>query len=315
MSSPESLTVQKSTAPARDALRHTQTVPQGDFRFIALDVETACGDQASICQIGIACVEEDNSIQTFSMLIDPQMRFSGFNVQLHGIGPEHVVGAPYFAEALAVILRLLSKYQIFQHSNFDRRAMAAACERAGIETPDLRWSDSVPIARRAWPELKGNGGHGLASLKRKLDLAFEHHDAGEDARAAALVVLHAEQQLGLPFDKLAMLQTAKRPAFQKKPVPAPNPDGPLFGTLVVFSGKLGVSRHVAAEMATRVGMTVETRISSKTTWLVVGGPDTPLFRNSAKSSKYRQAKELTEAGHPIRIINESTFREILNSPA
>lgn len=28
-------------------------LPSGDFRFIALDVETACSDAASICQIGI----------------------------------------------------------------------------------------------------------------------------------------------------------------------------------------------------------------------------------------------------------------------
>jgi DNA polymerase III epsilon subunit-like protein len=40
--------------------------------------------------------------------------------------------------------------------------------------------------------LKGNGDHGLASLKGYLGLSFEHHDAGEDARAAAEVVLYAE---------------------------------------------------------------------------------------------------------------------------
>lgn len=40
--------------------------------------------------------------------------------------------------------------------------------------------------------MRGNGGHGLASLKQHLGLVFEHHDAGEDARAAAEVVLRAE---------------------------------------------------------------------------------------------------------------------------
>ncbi|WP_235857843.1 hypothetical protein [Marimonas lutisalis] len=40
--------------------------------------------------------------------------------------------------------------------------------------------------------MKDNGGHGLASLKQHLGLRFEHHDAAEDARAAAEVVLMAE---------------------------------------------------------------------------------------------------------------------------
>lgn len=39
----------------------------------------------------------------------------------------------------------------------------------------------MAIARKAWPELKGNGGHGLANLKRELDFDFRYHDAGEDA--------------------------------------------------------------------------------------------------------------------------------------
>ena len=76
-------------------------LPQGAFRFIALDVETACGDAASICQIGLACVREGGAIETYATYVDPQMRFSGFNTQLHGIGAEHVAGAPLFGEALA----------------------------------------------------------------------------------------------------------------------------------------------------------------------------------------------------------------------
>lgn len=71
--------------------------------------------------------------------------------------------------------------------------------------PDFRWSDSVLIARRAWPDLKGNGGHGLSNLKKVLRLDFHHHDAGEDARAAAMVVLLAEARLGLSFDEMMAL--------------------------------------------------------------------------------------------------------------
>lgn len=201
--------LESRNGPNRRAFEHTKNIPIGDFRFIALDVETACGDAASICQIGLACVRSDNSIETFSMLIDPETRFDKFNVQLHGIGSEHVLGASCFPDALSLISPLLSEHHLIQHSGFDKRAIAAACLSYDLNQPDWRWSDSVMIARKAWPELKGNGGHGLASLKRELDLAFHHHDAGEDARAAAMVVLHAEARLGMPFDEL-LLPAPKR---------------------------------------------------------------------------------------------------------
>jgi DNA polymerase III subunit epsilon len=198
------------SAPTRPAFAHTPRVPKGRFRFVALDVETACSDAASICQIGLACVQPDNQIQTFSMLVNPETRFDPFNIKLHGIGPDHVADAPRFPAAWDALWPLLTEHHLVQHSNFDKQAVTAACNVNGIAIPDLRWSDSVRIARRAWPELKGNGGHGLANLKRTLNLQFHHHDAGEDARAAALVVLHAEAHLGLPFEELIGLASGTR---------------------------------------------------------------------------------------------------------
>lgn len=167
-------------------------LPVGDFQFIALDVETACGDSASICQIGIACVGFDDSIFTWSTYVDPLMPFAPFNVDLHGIGPETVHGAGSFAQVWPQIWPLLSRHPMVQHSRFDEYAINAACKAQGLPRPRLTWHDSVTIARRAWPELKGNGGHGLANLKQVLNLDFHHHDAGEDARAAAMVVLRAQ---------------------------------------------------------------------------------------------------------------------------
>jgi DNA polymerase-3 subunit epsilon len=170
----------------------TTPLPDGEFQFIALDVETACCDSASICQIGIACVGYDESIRTWSTYVDPQMPFAPFNIDLHGIGPETVRNAANFAQIWPDMLPLLSRHPMVQHSRFDEHAINAACKAHGLLRPRLTWHDSVTIARAAWPELKGNGGHGLANLKQVLNLDFHHHDAGEDARAAAMVVLRAQ---------------------------------------------------------------------------------------------------------------------------
>lgn len=166
--------------------------PKGLFRFVALDVETANNDRGSICQIGVACVRLDHSIETWMTYVDPQVDRWVFTY-LHGISARTVLGAPTFAEVLPVLREALVGYTVYQHSGFDRSAVSAACHHANLAVPDWEWRDSVQVARRAWPELRGNGGHGLASLKQHLGLVFEHHDAGEDARAAAEVVLRAER--------------------------------------------------------------------------------------------------------------------------
>ncbi|MGI9356459.1 MAG: 3'-5' exonuclease [Rhizobiaceae bacterium] len=179
-------------------------LPQGENRFIALDVETSCGDSASICQIGLACVSNDGSIETWSTFVDPMMPFAPFNIELHGIDAETVKDAPTFPEIWPRIHLLLAKHPMVQHSRFDEYAINAACKAHGLPRPRLSWYNSVTVARNAWPELKGNGGHGLANLKRYLNLEFRHHDAGEDARAAAMVVLRAEAVTESLFEKLTV---------------------------------------------------------------------------------------------------------------
>lgn len=167
--------------------------PKGPFRFVALDVETANNDRASICQVGVACVRPDDSIETWVTLVDPQARTWAFT-GLHGIDARMVQGAPTFDAVLNLLEPALNGHTVYAHSGFDRSAIRAACAALGRDEPIWDWQDSVAVARRTWPELKGCGGHGLASLKTHLGLTFEHHDAGEDARAAAQLVLRAEKR-------------------------------------------------------------------------------------------------------------------------
>ena len=183
-------TVARPTAlPARTP--GPAALPPGPFRFVALDVETANYHRGSICQIGLAFVRPDNSIETWMTYVDPGTEDWTCS-RIHGITSRTVRGAPRFMDLLPRLDAALHGLPVYQHSSFDSTAIRAACDQADLTAPSWAWHDSVKVARNAWPELKGNGGHGLASLKRHLNLNFKHHDAGEDARAAAEVVLIAE---------------------------------------------------------------------------------------------------------------------------
>ncbi|SHF39345.1 DNA polymerase III, epsilon subunit [Ruegeria intermedia] len=176
-------------------------LPSGPFDFVALDVETANNDRASICQIGLAFVQNGRISGTWSSYVDPRTTDWSCSF-VHGITARTVRGAPGFPQVLARLLPVLDGQIVFQHSGFERSAINAACAAHGVATPAWNWQDSVAVARRAWPELRGNGGHGLASLKTHLGLEFRHHDGEEDARAAAEVVLRAMAQTGLDLRAL-----------------------------------------------------------------------------------------------------------------
>lgn len=178
-------------------------------KFIAIDVETANGNRGSICQIGLAYVSREGSMRTESYLVDPEEDFAPFNIQLHGIGPDTVAGAPAFPEVMDGLRHRLEAHVLIQHSTFDKAAFDMACTAYGLPIVASEWVNSVTIARKAWPEFKGNGGHGLANLKAELDLVFDHHDAEEDARAAAEVVLLAEERTGLDFLTLGRAKSKK----------------------------------------------------------------------------------------------------------
>lgn len=203
-------------------------LPTGPFRFFAIDVETANNDPSSICQMGLACVGQDGRIETWSTLIDPGATDWTCSF-VHGLFSNDVRGAPRFDEIFDQIHRLVKGSTVYQHSGFDRRAIEAACRARGLDSPSWDWRDSLLIARRAWPHLKGNGGHGLASLKAHLGIAFRHHDAGEDARAAAEIVLRAEREQGIAQNDLGGSQEG-RPAAPAVVSETPTNPSPLVPT-------------------------------------------------------------------------------------
>lgn len=286
--------------------------PDGEYRFLGLDVETARPDMWSICQIGVATVGHDGEIRTYSTLINPNCEFARSHVAIHGIDAAMVRGAPNIFAAIDLMLPLLGRHAIIQHSSFDQRAIEAAYRDAGRTLPSLLWHDSVRIARAAWPEFAGAGGHGLRHLKQALRMDFQHHDAGEDARAAAQVVLLAEQRLGRPFDQIIAARAPKPAPAPRAPKPTPEPK-PESTHVCVFTGALSLPREYAAARAAAAGMTVMTNVTRKTTLVVVGEQDLAQLAGHEKSTRHRRAEELLAAGQPIRIIAEAEFLALIGA--
>lgn len=113
-------------------------LPEGYFRFFAIDVETANVDRGSICQVGLACVRPDNRIESWVTLVNPRTA-SWVHSPLHGITEDMVSEAPHIKEVLDLLEERLEGSMVYQHSTFDRSAIRAACTVLNRPEPNWNW--------------------------------------------------------------------------------------------------------------------------------------------------------------------------------
>lgn len=282
------------------------------MRFAAIDVETANPNMASICQVGVAVFENDKLDTEWQSLVDPEDYFDDFNSSIHGIEAHHVENAPTFPAIAAELFEILEHQPVIAHTHFDRTAISQTCRKNGIISPRLQWLDSARVARRAWPQFAVKG-YGLANICRHIGYTFQHHDALEDAKAAGQVMLAAIRETQVSLDD--WFRRVSQPLSQEKSGPvirAGNPDGDLYGEVLVFTGALEIPRRDAAEMASKVGCTVASGVTKKTTLLVVGDQDVTRLADHNKSTKHRKAEQLMASGSEIRILRESDFKQIVD---
>ena len=172
----------------------------GDLTFNVIDVETANANPSSICQIGIVRVRASEIKEQLSILVNPEVRFNSFNVELHGISEGTVKDSQTLPQLEARLRRLLDGVVLVSHTAFDRVSLDGAMEKYGLERVRTTWLDSAAIARRAWPEKYRRRGWNLANIAGDLGITFRHHDAVEDAREAGEIVLHACRHTGLDIN-------------------------------------------------------------------------------------------------------------------
>jgi DNA polymerase-3 subunit epsilon len=282
------------------------------MRFAAIDVETANPDMASICQIGVATFTDGLLSADWQILVNPEDHFDDINSSIHGIEEHHVQNAPTFPAISDELFAILRNQPVIAHTHFDRAAISQACRKNDLASPELQWLDSARVARRAWAQFATKG-YGLKNLCKYIGYSFRHHDALEDAKAAGQVMLAAMKETNLSLDdwfiRVALpIDPKKLGLIARKG----NPDGDLYGEVIVFTGALEIPRREAAKMAATVGCSVTSSVTKKTTLLVVGDQDVTKLAGHSKSTKQRKAEQLMAKGQEIRILRESDFQQIVD---
>ncbi len=131
---------------------------------------------------------EDGTYTRKSWLIKPEpFEFHPFNIQIHGITPQMVGNAPTFDEVWYEISDVLESNIVVAHNAaFDMSVIRYSLDQYKLRYPSIDYLCTLKLVQKVMPELMN---HKLPTVARHIGFDFKHHDALEDAHAAAEVLI------------------------------------------------------------------------------------------------------------------------------
>lgn len=307
--------------------------------FVAIDFETANSGRNSPCSLGAVIVKNGTIEKTFYSLIHPHdscFYFDPFNTEIHGITEDDVMDSPELPDVWKNLVDDLNGSTLIAHfSSFDCSVIRYTFPLYDLSFPECTILCSRNVAKRQWPDLLS---YGLSNVAELLNFDFIHHNALEDAKAAAAIIFEAARlQNANSCEELAQKLQLKLGLFQtdqyipsrrlsprsSKSIKIPecldltnpelNPDDyPFWDRDVVFTGTLlSMKREDAFKNIAAAGGRPQNAVNKKTDYLVMGEQDYSRFSNGEKSSKTIKAEELKAKGSAIEIISEADFLNML----
>lgn len=306
--------------------------------FAVIDFETANEKWESACAIGVAIVEGDCVIHSDSFLIRPhEMRFSAWNVNIHGITPDAVRDAPTLVDVWPLVWRLIEGKLVVAHSaKFDVGVLRRSLYANGMAFPEFDYICSCALSKAVWPELVS---HSLGIIAPLFEIELDHHEAESDARAAAELVLKAcrdtgeqcprilSERLGLrighvfpdgnwaPCSSTAGRASRSRDNWLELELPADFDvtTHPLHQKSIVITGELAYcTRDNAHQLIEQLGGLPKSSVSKKTSLLVAGIQDVnKLAKGETTSNKMQNAVSLRDNGAAIEIVTAEDFFAML----
>lgn len=274
------------------------------MNFVAIDVETAHGKRWSICQIGLAVVENGEIITTISKLVQPpQNEYAAVNMNIHGITPEMTADAPDFSEVWKEIHPLIQdKHLVAHNASFDINCLEQALDFYGL--PYTNFECDCTYSRT---------GCKLNEICEAYEIKINrYHNAACDAEACARVYLNLLQGIRPDFSKVSPRAGKSINFFQpegherlcgdvlKPDLDHADYDSPFYAKKVVFTGVLNsIDRNAAADLVKKLGADIDTSITKRTDFVITGSAPGP--------AKMQKIEQLNAQGCNIRLIFEEEF--------
>ncbi len=271
--------------------------------FVAIDVETAQGKRWSICQIGLAIVENGVIKETISELVKPpNNEYSVWNTRIHGIKEEDTLNSHSFPEIWKKLYPKIQGQKLVAHnSSFDINCLHQTLEFYDMDVLDFNCACTYKLTGK------------------KLDVAcndlgiklINHHDAISDAIACAEIYLKVNEKDDYENISYKAKENSKKTEI-KKPQNSIQVDSKVKLDIAeksfCFTGKLAeLSRSQAEkEVRARGGLTIKT-ISANLDYLVIGSIPSTGWKHGNYGRKIEKAQELIACNNKLKLVSEDDY--------
>ncbi len=197
-------------------------------RFTAIDFESAGaarGKTDTPVQIGLACwSQETGHHDAFVSYLQTDAPIQWAARKVHGIGPEHLAGAPPLLTLWPELKKRLAGAVVVAHGKGTEKRFLRAFPGHGF-TP---WIDTLLLARAAWPDLPDHSlgslcdGHSLTAAVCERVPEKSWHDALFDSAASLVLLAHLIETHDLgdfPVECLLAPDTSRWHKIRRTPVP------------------------------------------------------------------------------------------------
>ena len=166
------------------------------MNFIAMDFETANRHPESACSLALVMVRDNQIVDRFYTVINPQMPFDARNIQIHDITADDVKDAPTMAEVWTQIKDLYQPGMLVcaHNARFDTNVMKQSLARYDIQEPHYFVIDTLQTSKLFEPNLAN---HKLDTVSEALNVElWHHHNALSDSEACASILIAQNKEFG-----------------------------------------------------------------------------------------------------------------------
>lgn len=300
--------------------------------FILFHAECVNGNHNAICHMIMVPVVDGVRLPAIEFFCNPDAPF--LFVQ-SGTTNAEVQSFPPFADVWPEIQALFGRFDIAVCSaeGYSANALYGTLTRLGVDFEPIKYCNAKTICRRtlnlvsySFDFLNWTIYHDsiptdqpVAIAERWCDYALDalidlEYPSMDDFMAAYRIT----PGVIAPGDFVPSLikrdySGRKANAFDSSAVPVDaDPEHPLFGMNVVFTGKLeAMTRNDARSAVISIGGIAPDRLTKETNYLVVGVQDLRVVGEKGLSGKMKTAQKYKADGCDIEIIDENDFLDML----
>lgn len=306
----ESHSANKTDRRQLESPRHRCLNNDSTDDFVAIDFETCTSLRTSAISVGMVKVVDAEIVQQFYSIINPirdEYTDKEPNRTIHGIALKTAEKADSFDKIFNGIRLFIGDLPIVCHNAaVDAEILRALMNYYGLSGINVdNVIDTYALSKSS-----------LSECCKKYGIALgKHHNALSDAEACARIYL---ELIGKPLldcggdpvfsrtsDAAVSREIDKSHRLKLTDDEIENKNTLFFNSTVVITGvfELYPNRDELAQRLQKLGAKVNSSISKKTTYVIVG--------SGAGPKKIEKIQELQDEGHPIRILREHDLANIL----